>query len=442
MAASDITRTATQDARNAGEGHNPGLIIVHHADPNYIGATTVLQPRQRLLLGRESERFVPGALNDDRVSREHATIRRQGALLEVSDNDSRNGTWVNGQRVTSQQLLPGDIIGIGKTLLLVEDIDPKRLHRPHARMKGTSAALGKLLERIEFIARHDLMVLVLGESGVGKELAANEVHLRSGRRGLLVSVNCATLPDSLVQSELFGHARGAFSGADRPRRGLVDQARGGTLFLDEIGEASPLLQANLLRLLQEREIRPVGTDEVRKVDVRFVAATNRDLVAEVQAGRFREDLYSRMNRAVVQLPPLRQRREDILPLAHYFVSSFANKSLPISQALALELLLHDWPGNARTLQGVMQRLVIEAETDTLDIPPWLSDELALHARQHPSAGDEPSPDEPKSDREGLIALLRKHGGNVSAVAAELGVSRNTLYRWLKREQLRPEEHRA
>lgn len=441
MAASDITRTATQDARSAGEGHNPGLIIVHHADPRYVGATTVLQPRQRLLLGRESESFVPGALDDDRVSREHAILRRQGALLEVSDQDSRNGTWVNGQRIAKQQLLPGDILGIGKTLLLVENIEPKRLHQAHPRLKGTSAALGKMLERIELIARHDLMVLVLGESGVGKELAAHEVHLRSGRRGQMVSVNCATLPDSLVQSELFGHARGAFSGADRPRRGLVDQARGGTLFLDEIGEASALLQANLLRLLQEREVRPVGTDEVRKVDVRFVAATNRDLVGEVKAGRFREDLYSRMNRAVVQLPPLRQRREDILPLANYFVESFAERSIPLSQALALKLLLHDWPGNARTLQGVMQRLVIEAEADTLDVPVWLTEELALHARQLPTAAAETATEEPKLDREGLSTLLRKHGGNVSAVATELSVSRNTLYRWLKREQLRPEEHR-
>jgi len=442
MAASDITRTATQDARSADEGHNPGLIIVHHADPRYIGATTVLQPRQRLLLGRDSESFVPGALDDERVSREHAILRRQGALLEVSDQESRNGTWVNGKRVETHQLLPGDILGIGKTLLLVEDIDPKRLHQPHPRMKGTSAALGRMLERIELVARHDLMVLVLGESGVGKELAAHEVHLRSGRRGQLVSINCATLPDSLVQSELFGHARGAFSGADRARRGLVEQARGGTLFLDEIGEASALLQANLLRVLQEREVRPVGTDEVRKVDVRFVAATNRELVAEVKAGRFREDLYSRMNRAVVQLPPLRQRREDILPLAHYFVESFAEKSIPISEALALELLLHDWPGNARTLEGVMQRLVIEAEAEVLDVPSWLAEELALHARQLPEEADSSEVAESKLDRNALSALLRKHGGNVSAVATELSVSRNTLYRWLKREQLRPEEHRS
>jgi transcriptional regulator with PAS, ATPase and Fis domain len=442
MAASDITRTATQDARSAGEAHNPGLIIVHHPEPRYIGATTVLQPRQRLLLGRENEGFVPGALDDERVSREHAILRRQGALLQVSDQDSRNGTWVNGKRVETQQLFPGDVLGIGKTLLLVEDIDPKRLHRPHPRMKGTSAALGKMLERIELVARHDLMVLVLGESGVGKELAAHEVHLRSGRRGKMVSINCATLPESLVQSELFGHARGAFSGADRARRGLVEEARGGTLFLDEIGEASPLLQANLLRVLDVREVRAVGTDEVRKVDVRFVAATNRELVAEVKAGRFREDLYSRMNRAVVQLPPLRQRREDILPLARYFVENFAKKSMPISEALALELLLHDWPGNARTLEGVMQRLVIEAEADILDMPPWLAEELALHARQIPEADEALTVDKAKLDREALSALLRKHGGNVSAVATELSVSRNTLYRWLKREELRPEEHRS
>ena len=164
-------------------------------------------------------------------------------------------------------------------------------------------------------------------------------------------MNCATLPDNLVQSELFGHVKGAYSGADRPRRGLVDEARGGTLVLDEIGEASPSLQANLLRLLQEREVRPVGSDRTSIADVRFVAATNRALADEVRSGRFREDLYARLNRCVVRMPPLRERREDILPLARHFIAALAGKMVPLETNLALRLLRCDWPGNARALQS-------------------------------------------------------------------------------------------
>jgi transcriptional regulator with PAS, ATPase and Fis domain len=275
---------------------------------------------------------------------------------------------------------------------------------------------------------------------------AGELHLLSGRRGPLVSVNCATLADGVVQSELFGHVKGAYSGADSARAGLVERARGGTLVLDEIGEASPVLQANLLRLLQEREARAVGSDRVVQVDARFVAATNRDLAPAVRRGSFREDLYSRLNRCVIRVPPLRERREDILPLARHFASQLTGSEVRLASSLALALLRHDWPGNVRSLQGLVERLYLElGDRDPWPVPPWLEEELGQHARFEGQEGEgslvgpaSVSPPEVPRKRtrlEGdeLRARLVAHDGNVTLLAEELGVARNTLYRWIRRD---------
>jgi len=321
--------------------------------------------------------------------------------------------------------------------LLVITVDPQqRRVTDHPRLIGTSAALGDALELIERVAQRDVSVLILGESGVGKELLAREVHELSGRRGPVVFVNCATLPDNLVQSELFGHVRGAFSGAEDTRPGLVERARSGTLVLDEVGDSSPALQANLLRLLQEKEVRPVGSDHIGEVDIRFVASTNRPLVQLVRAGSFREDLHARLNRCVVRMPPLRERPEDILPLARLFAERFSGAPRDLAQPLALALLRHDWPGNVRSLQSVLERLVIESDDDSvLSVPPWLEEELAQQARLEPvtqSPAEQPMRPRLQLSTEQLRDLLRQHGGNITAVARELGVARNTVYRWVQR----------
>jgi len=444
--ADDRTRTQTQDAELAAEALAPGLIVVHHEDPRFVGAVAVPTARVALELGRDSTDFVPGALDDSRVSRRHATIRRTGNRLQVIDCGSHNGTFVNGERVSEAELCSGDVLAVGPVLLLARPVGDSPPTRPHPRFVGTSGELAAVLRLVERAADRDLTALILGESGVGKELVAAELHLLSGRRGPLVSVNCATLADGVVQSELFGHVKGAYSGADSARAGLVEKARGGTLVLDEIGEASSALQANLLRLLQEREARAVGSDRVVQVDARFVAATNRDLAPEVRRGSFREDLYSRLNRCVIRVPPLRERREDILPLARHFASQLTGSAVRLSPSLALALLRHDWPGNVRSLQGLVERLHLElGDRDPWPVPPWLQEELGQHARfeGEPDGGSvvgrksTSSPESPrkrtKLDGDELRARLVAHDGNVTLLADELGVARNTLYRWIRRD---------
>jgi transcriptional regulator with PAS, ATPase and Fis domain len=399
----------------------------------------VLEDGGKLALGRESRDFVPGALDGGRVSRKHAVVRRRGLRLTLEDLGSRNGTTVNGERIEGKiQLSPGDVIGLGKMLLLVLPVVGLEGPTDHPRIIGRSHALGEVLRSISKVGPAAMPVLILGESGVGKELLAAEIHAASGRPGRLVAVNCATLGDGVVQSELFGHVKGAYSGADRSRGGLVNEARGGTLFLDEIGDASSSLQANLLRLLQEKEVRAVGSDRTQTVDIRFVAATNVPLADAVRSGGFREDLYSRLGRFVLRMPPLRERREDILPLARHFARGFAGRPVRFTQALALALLRHDWPGNVRTLEGLVERLVVEyGDQDELPAAAWLAAEFAGHARFEGAAqaAEAPAPlgrpRKRKPDADELRAMLDRCDGNVTAVAEELGIGRNTLYRWLK-----------
>lgn len=433
---SEPTQTATQDVAALRKSPPIGLVIVHHPDPQFIGNAAHLPPKGPLVLGREGIGFSPEAMVDSRVSRQHAQLHRHSGHLMLTDLDSRNGTTLNGLPIQETPVQLGDVIGLGRLLLLVIPLDPDRLRVPHPRLIGCSAALGRAITLIERVASHALPVLILGETGVGKELLGQEVHAHSGRRGRCITVNCATLPDNLVQSELFGHVKGAFSGAERPRRGLVDEARGGTLVLDEMGEASPSLQANLLRLLQEREVRPVGSDRTQQIDVRFVAATNRNLAEGVRAGRFREDLYARLNRCVVRMPPLRERREDILPLARHFASNMAGQAVSFSPLLALELLRCDWPGNARSLQSIVERTLIEHGTDEpLPVSDWLDTELAHLARTQdtvPTPPPQATPSRATPTRERVEAVLQQHHGHITKSAKALGIGRNTLYRWLKK----------
>ena len=438
------TRTASAHDGAVRETAILGLTIVHHPVPKFVGSTCPIDAGESLLLGRGSSAFPPHAFDDDRVSRRHATMTLAGAQLQVRDLGSRNGTYVNGRRSEAAELAVGDVVGIGKVLLLLTHIDSSGSVVAHPRLLGRSQALNRVLEVVGRVAGLDVTVLVLGESGVGKELIARELHSSSGRRGKLVVVNCAALSDGVVPSELFGHVRGAFSSAATPRAGLVEEARAGTLFLDEIGDASASLQASLLRLLQEKEARPVGADQTVKVDIRFVAATNRPLVSDVRAGRFREDLYARLSRCVVRIPPLRERREDILPLAQHFAQSVAGERLSFSHSLATALVCHDWPGNVRSLQSTIERLVHESGAHAqLAVPSWLDDELAQHARHDGNVGQGLDGDPADSSgaamrprvcdsAEQLRQLLRQHDGNITAVARDLDVARNTVYRWIKK----------
>ncbi len=440
----DPTRTASEHDGAVQKTVGLGLMIAHHATDKFLGSTCPLTPGESLVLGRGGGHFPPTALDDDRVSRRHTTVTLDKTQLRLQDLDSRNGTFLNGRRVESAALKLGDVIGIGKVLLLVSPIDPKHNHVGHPNLLGRSLALSRTLALIGRVAELDVTVLVLGESGVGKELIAKEIHAASGRSGKLVAVNCAAMSDGVISSELFGHVRGAFSSADAPRAGLVEEARAGTLLLDEIGDASSSLQASLLRLLQERETRPVGADQTVKVDIRFVAATNRPLAQDVRDGRFREDLYARLTRCVVPIPPLRERREDILPLARHFAEKVAGTGRPFHHRLASALLCHDWPGNVRSLQSTIERLVHDSGSPgPLSVPGWLDEEFSQHARHSaPASGidDTTLPEVAVRPRARISArdlrrLLREHGGNITAVAGVLEVTRNTVYRWIKKFEI-------
>ncbi len=445
---SDRTKTDSLLSPERARGLLPVLHLVHHADARRIGQRQIVPQEGSLLLGRSQPWFSAGALDERRISRRHAELRWRDGVLELRDVGSHNGSFVNGRQVERARLEPGDVLGIGGLLLLFQLGRPGEPHAVCPSIVGRSDGMAEVLDQVSLAARRDTTVLLLGETGVGKELVAREVHRQSGRKGPFVPVNCGGVSPGLLQSELFGHARGAFSGAERARKGLVVAAEGGTLFLDEIGEASPELQVVFLRLLQERQIRPVGADRPQSVDVRFVAATNRELTAEAEAGRFRGDLLSRLYRWVVRIPPLRERREDIPLLVAHFVEQFAGRALPLRRSLALQLLRHDWPGNVRELEAIVERLVVaRGHAPSLDLPLWLPDALSqtsprsLPAASAPSAASPPArPQRPPGDvlREKLVAL----GGNVRALATELGVSRNSLYRWLREEGIDPQSCRG
>ncbi len=281
------------------------------------------------------------------------------------------------------------------------------------------------------VAESDANILVMGESGTGKELIAGALHRNSNRRYKpFVSLNCAALSDTLLESQLFGHVRGAFTGAVMNQKGLLEEADGGTLFLDEIGDVSPAVQAKLLRVTQEKDFIVLGSTRSRKVDVRFVAATNKDLLQEVHEGRFREDLYYRLNVISINLPPLRERRDDIEPLAYHFLQAITRRMKKKVRDIAPEalqlLLTYDWPGNVRELENVMERAVILAREGI--ITPAL---LPLGARREASAA--PVQHHPlialeEVERQHITSVLRETGFHKSRSAEILGVSRKTLDR--------------
>ena len=293
-----------------------------------------------------------------------------------------------------------------------------------------SAAFREVYDLTLQVAESEANILIMGESGTGKELIASALHRNSPRRGKpFVSLNCAALSDTLLESQLFGHVRGAFTGAVINQKGLREEADGGTRFLDEIGDVSPAVQAKLLRVTQEKDFIVLGSTRPRKVDVRFVAATNKDLMAEVRAGRFREDLYYRLNVISINLPPLRERREDIEPLARHFLETAARRMKKEVRAIddaALEALVrYDWPGNVRELENVIERAVILAKNGMIS-----AGLLPLGGRKEAPApaGSPPLVSLDEVERRHITAVLRETGFHKSRTAEILGLSRKTLDR--------------
>jgi DNA-binding NtrC family response regulator len=428
MADPDLTRTDLSMAVDQEQRMMvPMLVVVHHGTPAFLHTRVVLAPGQRITLGRGSQALGVGGLEGGRISRRHTEISLRAGTLRARDLDSRNGTLLNGQRIVEAELVAGDVLLVGDVIFVVRWAPGRYEAASAPGWVGTSYPLATALAEAHRAAPLDVSVLIAGETGTGKELVARELHRASGRTGDFVAVNCAALDDNVMASELFGHERGAFSGADARRRGLILAADRGTLFLDEIAEASPTLQASLLRVIQEREVRAVGSDRARSVVTRFVCATHRDLLADVASGRFREDLYARLAQWVVRVPPLRERREDILPLARAAAAEVLHRPIALKRRLALRLLQHDWPRNVRELQSVVGRLAIEQqEADVLDGEPVLEAGTSPAAAAPPAAVAVERPTAEEMEQR-LSAL----GGQVKAYAGECGVSRNTMYRWMK-----------
>jgi transcriptional regulator with PAS, ATPase and Fis domain len=309
-------------------------------------------------------------------------------------------------------------------------------------------AMRRIYSMVERIAESSLTVLILGETGVGKELVAEAIHRGSGRKhGPLVKLNCASLPDTLLESELFGYERGAFTGADRRKVGFFEAATGGTLFLDEIGEMPPALQAKMLRVLERKVITRVGgTDEIA-VDVRVICATHRDVEAEVRAGRFREDLYFRIAGFTVAVPPLRDRKAEIVPIAEHFLRALAAEldapPAVLGEDAKRALVNHAWPGNVRELRNAIERALVIRAGGTIvadDLPERVRD---AGRRAAPPAADNSMRDQlAELERASIVDALELHGQNQTRAARHLGISRRALIYKMEKLGLKPPPGRA
>jgi len=309
-------------------------------------------------------------------------------------------------------------------------------HFDRQNLIGRSQAMVRLLETVAQVSRSEATVLITGESGTGKEMIAGAIHFNSPRKEApFVKINCAAITETLLESELFGHEKGAFTGAYKRKEGRFLQAHRGTLFLDEVSEMSPAMQVKLLRVIQEREFIRVGGEELIRVDVRVIAATNKDLLQEIETGRFREDLYYRLNVVTLLLPPLRQRREDIPLLAQHFLRVFSEKNRKKMKGFTPQamdqLLKHEWPGNVRELMNAVERGVVLARTDYLDTPdlPLLAQDVATPFSKETMSGDLPLDEVEKAT---ILNAMEITAGNKSEAARRLGITRKTLHTKLKK----------
>ncbi len=360
---------------------------------------------------------------DDRaVSAHHCILQPTDEGVLVRDLDSRNGTWVDGVRVMIGRVRAGARVRVGRTDLLLVTSAPANSASADG-LVSASNAMCRVLAEVDRLAKLTWPVLVLGESGAGKEGIARALHLRSARASKpFVAINAGSITRELVESELFGHERGAFTGALQQHRGVFEQAHTGTLFLDEIGELPLAMQSRLLRVLETWEVRRVGSPSVIRVDVRLVCATHRDLRAMAAEHQFRMDLYYRLTRLVIDIPPLRSRPEDVRALATHFLRAIEVDLGPreLTPAAMNRLLDYDWPGNARELRNVLSGAAAFTSSviDAHDIDTALSRISSIPPQ--PMVADD------------LERVLAEHAGNYSAAARALGIPRSTL-----RDRLRP-----
>ena len=421
----------------------PRLALTVEREGGKLTSRTVIYDGDLCRIGTHSSNDL--VLGDPAVSRFHCRLVREEGAWRVRDWGSLNGTKLETVRIRDADLSADATLSLGDSTVRVRAVAPAGqaivpMIPAFGSLAGTSVAMRKLFALLEKVAASDINVLIEGESGTGKELVANEIVQRSSRseRPFIV-VDCGAISPNLVESELFGHVRGAFTGADRDRQGAFEAADTGTVFLDEIGELPIELQPKLLRALEAKEIRRVGETRPRKVNVRVISATNRDLEREVNRARFREDLYFRLSVINVRVPPLRERLDDLLILIRVFLSALnmPDQERLFSPQVLAEMTKHDWPGNVRELRNYVERTVV------------LQKASPAVRRSTPSNAGVASPVDISTpfkiakdsavdtfERAYLGALLEASGGNMSKAARTAGMDRMYLHRLVQKHGLR------
>lgn len=397
----------------ASEGDlGPRLLILQQGDVRAVALPTT----GSLKVGRAEDADI--RIDSDSISRRHALLH-VGETLEVEDVGSSNGTKVGGQKIdrgVRVTVAAGDLIEFGGVSVVVQGA----LDSAPGGGKKRSA-MRRLADVAERVARSEICVLLTGETGVGKEVFARRIHELSPRNGPFVALNCGALSQQLLESELFGHEAGAFTGAKQTKPGLLETGEAGTVFLDEVGEMPLDAQVRLLRVLEERRVLRVGGLQPRPIDVRFVSATNRDLQREVAAGRFREDLYYRLNGITLAIPPLRERLGEISTLASTFIAEAAQRSgqepPSLSSAALSRLEAHPWPGNIRELRNVVERAVVLCGEGLIEPEHLFPEDLV---------GGLSGGDAPQDERGRIMSALQECAGNQTRAAKLLGISRKTL----------------
>jgi transcriptional regulator of acetoin/glycerol metabolism len=430
----DLTKTVGSDGSELLPG-DARLTTLRWVHP--LGQQVTVLSSETVVLGRDPTATT--RLDTSQVSRRHAEVRLEGGAWTVHDLASKNGVFVNGERTPSARLAAGDVLRLGDCVAVLELVAPDALAGFGELAPGLfgGAVLRGVIKLARRAATAGLNVLLQGETGTGKERFAHALHGFSGRSGPFLAVNCAAYSESTISAELFGYRKGAFTGAERSSPGHVRAAHGGTLLLDEVLELPLELQAKLLRVIEQKEVLPLGESEPVAVNVSFVAASQSPLSEAVQAGRFRADLRARLEGFVLRIPPLRERRADIVPL---FLALLDRHGLPaprLQPALVERLCLYEWPLNVRELENVARRLIAireddgEIRLDTIEssLEPPGSSNAAPASSGSPARRSVPA--YAASELEALRAALERHGGNLTHAANELGITRPKAYRMLR-----------
>jgi transcriptional regulator with PAS, ATPase and Fis domain len=449
------TLTAVQSPLSPGEQKDRAvLLVVGSAERPALPARTRLQiVGDELYVGRRAEGLPVDAnaavLDDGLVSGRHARLARGAGGYDLEDLGSKNGTWVDNLRTEGRvRLRDGALIFFGNHIAVFRMVSHIELEAIKAELVAplgpvatASPALAVACDRLRRLAASEGELLIVGETGVGKEVYARAVHLASGRKGHFMAINCAAIPRDLVESELFGYRQGAHSTAHQAKAGLIEEAEGGTLFLDEIGEMTPEAQIKILRFLQDRELTPLGSTRPRRMDVRIIAATNRTAAGPGKGpGGLRDDIVGRLGASPIYLPPLRSRVEDLGALAAHFLGATSVPGGQFDQPAFRALALHGWPLNVRELEKIVSTAAVltggSQPIALRDLPEPIARTIALPAAPgaRRAAGPSPTPAQ-------LEELLRRYEGNVADVSRELGKHRAAVWRWIKKFGLGPQKFR-